>query len=554
PQGDQALEAQKKNDVPVKPLIQIDTVPLAFAAYPQAGKPAKVALSGEPGQTPVDARIELHQRFAMPLACVLLALVGVPLGVTQHKAGKSFAFVMTVALAFFYYMSSISLIGLARKGTLRPEIAVWLPDAILILLGIFLISRLEKARRVEIGTYLRTLWDEWRTGRRQRQARKEAESARPLGPARRLRLFPHIIDTYILTTFLFYFFLLLSSFVLMTEVFTFFELLSDIVKNKIPMSRVLTYLVFLTPKLVYDSTPVSVLVAVLVTFGVLTKNNEVTAFKASGISLYRLAMPVLVASGAFSVLLFAFDHTILPDANRKQDAIRDEIKGRPRQTYLRPDRKWIMGRSGNRIYYYKGYDPWEHVMVNVSVYDLDPATFHLTRIITAERARWEPGLKNWVFQDGWRRTIQGTRVVDFQDFRGATATYAEIDEPPGYFLKEVKLHTQMNFQELAGYISELRQSGFDTIRLQVQLQNKFAVPLFALIMAMISVPFAFLTGNRGAMAGVGVSFGIAIAYFAVSRLFEQIGNVAQLPPAMAAWSPDMLFSLAGLYLLARMRT
>ncbi|MFX5752115.1 LptF/LptG family permease, partial [Acinetobacter baumannii] len=83
--------------------------------------------------------------------------------------------------------------------------------------------------------------------------------------------------------------LLLVSFVLMIQVFNFFELLSDIIKNKIPMSRVLTYHVFLTPKLVYDMAPLSVLVAVLITFGVLSKHNEVTALKACGVSLYRLA-------------------------------------------------------------------------------------------------------------------------------------------------------------------------------------------------------------------------------------------------------------------------
>src|SRR5271170_1103668 len=112
----------------------------------------------------------------------------------------------------------------------------------------------------------------------------------------------------------------------------------------------------------------------------------------------------------------------------------------------------------------------------------------------------------------------------------------------------------MNFQELQKYIVELQRSGFDTIPLQVQLQKKFAVPLFALIMAMVSIPFAFVAGNRGAMAGVGVSLGIAIAYWSIGQLFEQVGNLNQLPPRMAAWGPDVIFSLFGLYFLARMRT
>ena len=121
----------------------------------------------------------------------------------------------------------------------------------------------------------------------------------------------------------------------MTEVFTFFELLGDIVKNKIPMTRVVTYLYYLAPMLIYDSTPLSAMVAVLVTFGVMTKHNEVVAFRACGVSLHRLAVPVLLASLSLGALLFAFDYYYVPEANRRQDAIRAEIKGSPVQTYQR---------------------------------------------------------------------------------------------------------------------------------------------------------------------------------------------------------------------------
>ena len=104
------------------------------------------------------------------------------------------------------------------------------------------------------------------------------------------------------------------------------------------------------------------------------------------------------------------------------------------------------------------------------------------------------------------------------------------------------------------YIAELRQSGFSVVPLEVQYNRKFSAPLFALVMALISVPFAFLTGSRGAMTGVGVSFVIAIAYFALNFLFEQFGNVGLLPPALAAWSPHVVFTLAGAYLLTRLKT
>ncbi|MBI5083147.1 MAG: LptF/LptG family permease, partial [Acidobacteria bacterium] len=385
--------------------------------------------------------------------------------------------------------------------------------------------------------------------------REPASSKAPsLGGFSRTRFFllPQVIDIHIVASFLFYFAFLLLSLVLLTEVFNFFELLGDVFRNNIPIGELLRYLLFLAPKLIYDAAPVSVLVAVLVTFGVMSKNNEITALKAGGVSLHRLSLPILVASLALSGLLFAFDHYVVTGANLIQDALRNRIKGKPVQTYLSPNRKWIFGRT-SRIFYYRYLNETEGVLGGVSVYDLDPASFRLNRHISAERARWEPTLQTWIFQNGWARDIR-SRDDTYRDFAGSTATFAGVDEPPSWFVKEVKTYKQMNYLQLDDYIAELRQSGFNTIPLQVQLHKKFSVPLFALVMALISIPFAFLTGSRGAMTGVGVSFTVAIAYFALGYFFEQLGNVNQLPPEIAAWAPDALFSLAGIYLMSRMRT
>ena len=137
-----------------------------------------------------------------------------------------------------------------------------------------------------------------------------------------------------------------------------------------------------------------------------------------------------------------------------------------------------------------------------------------------------------------------------------TATsFPEITETPeNTFLKEVRQNQQMNYVELGRYIDDLKESGFDTVRLKVQYYKKFATPLFALTIALISVPFGFLVGNRGAMAGVGVSIGLAITYLGIGALFDQMGNVGYLGPEVAAWAPNTLFSLAGLYLMLRMRS
>lgn len=529
PSGEQVLEASAPKPVARKIFSEMDT--------------GELRRYSRTGPDWVEARIELHQRMALPLACIMLALVGIPLGVSSRKGGKSAGYVTALFLAFFcYYLAFITLIGLAKQRALPVVVAVWMPNAAFMIAGLSLLTRLERPGDRDLVGTLRG----WITsGYHRVRPRFTAPEVREGRRAPWLPLVPQLLDTYVLTSFLFYFAVLLASFVMMTEVYNFFELLSDIIHNGIAMSRVFTYLFFLAPMLIYNTLPVSVLVAVLVTFGVLTKHNEVTAFKACGISLHRLAIPVLAISGFFSAGLFAFDHYYLPDANRKQDALRNEIKGRPVQTYLHPERQWIFGK-GSRIWYYKYFDYQRDVMGEVQIYELDPKTYDLRRQISAERAAWQPSLHAWVFENGW--ALGG----EFKRFK--VMTFSELEETPDYFRKKLGQDKQMNFLDLGAYIRDLQQSGFDTVRLRVQLYKKFSVPLFALIMAMISVPFGFLVGNRGAMAGVGVSIGIAMSYWGIGQLFEQIGNANQLPPGVAAWSPDVLFALAGAYLLLRMRS
>jgi LPS export ABC transporter permease LptG/LPS export ABC transporter permease LptF len=547
PTGAQILEATKPSDVPTKGYTEIDTIPLYKLAYhdPKLDR-----------DNVIQARIELHQRLALPPACFLLALIGISLGISSRKGGKSGAFVLTVALAFVYWIGLIGANGLAKQHKLPVGIAMWIPNSIFALVGLLLILRIERpGDRDWYAAISGSVFGIWT--RLRGKLPSAAAQVRSRSRGWRMFLIPQVVDRYVLKSFLFWFVLLLIGLVLMTHVYTFFDLLSDIVKNQIAMTRVFTYLFFLTPKLIFDLAPMSVLVAVLITFGILTKHNEITAMKASGVSLYRLAMPVLGAAMLMSGGLFAFAHYYVPDANRKQDAIRKEIKGKPVQTYLHPDRHWVFDPGSNndpRVFYFKYIDGAQKVMLGPQVFELDPSNFRIHKHISAEKARWEPSLRAWVFENGWSRDDPGGRHEKFSNFSGQVATFAEVDERPDYFLQEVLQDQQMNYQQLAAYIRELQRSGIDTIALQVSFYRKFALPLFALVMALISVPFAFLAGNRGAMAGVGISFGIAIAYWTLGGLFEQLGDVNLLPATLAAWSPDLIFAMFGLYFFTRMRT
>jgi len=363
--------------------------------------------------------------------------------------------------------------------------------------------------------------------------------------------FPTILDDMVVRDFLVYLVMILATFIMLLLVFTLFELLSDILRNQISPLIVGEYLLNVAPYFIYNVAPLSILLSVLITFGLMERSNEITAIKATGISIYRIVVPVLVASALLATGLFFFDQLYLPYANKRQDALRNLIKGKPAQTYLNPDRKWIFGEHSN-IYYYQFFDSDRDQFGNLTVFQFDPAAFQLTHRVYADRAHWEAGLNRWVCEQGWERDLQGSAIQSYRTFD--VSTFPSVSEPPGYFKKEVKQSSEMNYEELRRYIHDLQQSGFDVVRLRVQLQKKFSYPIIALVMAVLAVPFSLSAGKRGAIAGVATAVGIAVVYWTVSGLFEAMGNISQLPPMLAAWSPDLIFGMIGGYLILKVRT
>jgi lipopolysaccharide export system permease protein len=503
---------------------------------------------------PVSARwylIEFHRRFALPTACLVLALVGIPLGLSSKKSGKSGGFVLTIALVFTYYVVSLIGVSLARQGKVSPWFGAWLADLAFLGLGLFLLLRAEK-RPFELASF--RAWRKQHEAVRPGLARARRENAFERASTRRRVFnvnFPTLLDDYVLRDFFLYLGMILSTFLVLVLVFTLFELVGDILRNKIPTTVVAEYLLNVTPYLLYKIAPLVMLLAVLVTFGLMQRSNEITAIKATGTSIYRVVTPVIVAAAILAGGLFFADQFYFPHTNKRQEALHNQIKGKPAQTYLRPDRKWIFGQN-SEIYYYQFFDPDRDQFGNITVFQLDKADFTVTRRIHAERARWSDNLNRWEYERGWERTLNVSAIASYRPFE--VATFADLSETPSYFKKEVKQDTEMNYEELHSYIRDLQQSGFDVVRLRVELHEKLSYPLTTLIMAFLAIPFSLSSGKRGAITGVAVAVGIAVFYIVISRLFEAMGNLSQLPPALAAWSPDLIFVLVGGYLILKVPT
>jgi LPS export ABC transporter permease LptG/LPS export ABC transporter permease LptF len=506
--------------------------------------------------------LEINKRFSYPAACLVLMLVGVPLGVTSRRGGKSSAMVAALALVISYY--SLSLIGnaLGRQNWIPAFLAVWSANLLFAAGGIFLLWQMASGGRV-LGA-ITTL------AARSPHSMPASAPRRIRGPiadfvaryqrrstrARARGVFPRILDQYVVMEFLKTFLMVLCTFVMLNVVFTTFDLLADILRNHIPLSTVGAYLINLTPYMLYQLAPLAVLVAVLVTFGALNRNSEIIAMKATGISLYRLVVPVVVMAAMLAFSLFLFAQFYLPQANQRQEALRDIIKGRPPRTVLHPEQTWIFGQphAGEpaRIFHYQFFDPDQKEFVNLSIFEFDSSSFALSRRIFASRASWNPATSSWRFIDGWQHDIEGGKVTEYHEFR--QTSFSEIHEDPGYFTTKDTKAQEMNFGQLDRYIADLRQSGFDTVRLRVELWQKLAYPLIAVVMAVLAIPFALSMGRRGSLTGIAVAIAVALAYFVVDSLFGAMGDVNYLPAALAAWSSDILFALAGGYLLLRTPT
>jgi LPS export ABC transporter permease LptG len=506
--------------------------------------------------------LEINKRFSYPAACLVLMLVGVPLGVTSRRGGKSSAMVAALALVVAYY--SLSLIGnaLGRQNWIPAFLAVWSANLLFAAGGIFLLWQMASGGRILSAiTSLAARSPDARTALTPKRIRGPladlvARFQRRSTRARARGVFPRILDQYVVVEFLKTFLMVLCAFVMLMLVFTTFDLLADILRNHPALSIVGAYLINLTPDMLYRLAPLAVLISVLVTFGALNRNSEIIAMKATGISLYRLVVPVVVIALMLSFSLFLFDQFYLPQANQRQEALRGIIKGRPPRTVLHPEQTWIFGQphAGEpaRIFHYQFFDPDQKEFANLSIFEFNSSSFALSRRIFASRASWNPETSSWQFLDGWQHDIEGGKVTEYREF--SQTAFSEIHEDPAYFTKEEKQAQEMNFGQLDRYIADLRQSGFDTVRLRVQLWQKLAYPLIAVVMAVLAIPFALSMGRRGSLTGIALAIAVALAYFVVDSLFGAMGNVNYLPAPLAAWSSDILFALAGGYLLLRTPT
>lgn len=496
------------------------------------------------------AQVEIHKKLAIPFACIVFGILGLPLGITNRRGGKSSGFSLSIGIVLFYYVMITNGEHLAATGAISPAIGMWGANIILLIIGIYLMRRANRdvgGARPGGGFVRRAVGSLQDIIARRKKGERTADEGSSL--LNRLDItFPNILDRYILREFLKILGLVLISVMALFIIVDYTEIARDVRENSIPLTLVFSYFRFLTFQVLNWTLPISVLVATLVTFGMLSKNNEVTAIKSGGVSLYRVALPIIAVAGLISVLSYFVLDFVLPYSNQRVATLRRQIEGKAPAAVAGQQKLWFFGK-GRYLINFLSYDRVKQELSQVQVFEFHPTEFRLTRRVYAQRAKWTG--RAWSFENGWMRS-----------FTPEGNTYAPITTPlvlyyaetPEDFENDERKPDQMTFAQLRQYIETIRTSGYAADELLVKLYMKTSWPFISLVMALIALPFAFRMGRRGALYGIGLALLLGVSYWMIYAVFTKFGEVGNLPAVLSAWSANILFAIAAVYMFLHVET
>jgi len=482
-------------------------------------------------------RIAIYQKFSIPVACLVFGVIGLALGATNRRDGALGSFGIGIAVVFAYYVPLFLFPQMTKGGYIPPWLAAWAPNILLGAFALMLFIWRDRVADQPLGL------PQWMQRLRRTERKPAIASGSPL----------RLLDHYIASTYVRVLWLTFVASLAVFYISTFIDLSDKMFKGDAPWYALFEYLFYFTPQIAYYTLPLSVLIATLVTVGLLTASSELTVMKACGISLYRATAPMLLCAAIVGGMLFALDATVLGGANRRAETLRNQMRGFGSITAL--NQPWLLGDDG-AVYHIRAFDRFRHELLELNIWRLDPPMSHLLQQTFADRAIFvgdRPGVSpaTWELEHGWTRTFDASGrlsgLTTFPSQRGELQQAA-------YFAQEPPDARFMTFRELERDTARLAASGLDVLDQQVALARKVAFPFVTIIMTLIAIPFAVTIGRSGTMAGIGVGVALALTYWGAISISAAFGAGGALAPALSAWAPNLLFGAGAVYLLLTVRT
>ena len=356
------------------------------------------------------------------------------------------------------------------------------------------------------------------------------------------------LDRYILGQFLRIFLVTAMGFPVLVILIDATDRLGNYLQRNIPPGQVALSYLYYAPESLFMVLPAAVLFATVFTIGSLTRHSEVTAAKASGISFYRLIVPIAFGA-AFATALGVVVGETVPVATARRNAILGEKSTLGTSRY-----SFAYSAEGGRVYTVGRLDARSDSgrMSQVEVEGRGTGKEFPTLLTIAKDAEWIAREKRWHLRDGALHVIASdtdVMTIAFKEMRDPS-----MRERPEELLQRSNLPDEMQRNELIRYITAMERSGVDVNTVRVELALRLAIPATCMIIFLFGAPLATSNQRGGAAFGVGIALATTVLFLMLVQLTKAIGGNGFMVPEVAAWIPGIVFAVAGVVLLAKVRT
>lgn len=360
-----------------------------------------------------------------------------------------------------------------------------------------------------------------------------------------------ILARYLLRRFFLTFFVSIACFILIFDLVNVVENIGKYVESGAAASDIVLYYIYFTPFIVVLTCPIATLLAAIFSIGLLAKTNELTAMKAAGISIYRIAVVLMTGGFVIAGGLWVFGEMVLPEANYLKNIIKTEKIERRKSESASVYRNQLFQGLDGRIFQFGNYVSKSATGEDVLIQTFDGRV--LRQIITARRFEWRDTV--WLGTDVALKEIGDldTATQPITSITHDSLHFPEFREKPGFFEDWFTRQDaySMDYFKLKRFINVSRALGKDVKPQVVDLYNKMSFPLINVIIILIGVALASNPRRAGLGISFGLSMGISFVFFTMVKVAIEMGHNGIVSPVVAAWGTNIVFFILGLILLIR---
>ncbi len=338
----------------------------------------------------------------------------------------------------------------------------------------------------------------------------------------------------------------LLVFIFLFLVFDFFERIDNILAEGATLWLTAQYFLFKVPTILTLMFPIAMMVSILLTLGLLSKSSEITAMRASGLTVFSIAQPILLCGIAVSGISFVISEMIVPLSERRSREIYNiDIRQKDKRGGYSQSEFWW--RDQERLFSVDTFDSRSNELVGLSMYELSPEFTARSRT-NAAAARWINSQLGWSMLDVSERYFD--KEGQYRVSKFASLPLPIRDAPSDFYEVRTEPNT-MTIAQLRRFIRQQRKNGIDVSDYMPSLSEKFAFPLINFIIGLIVIPFSLRPARSGSMASsVLAGLAIGFTYYVVHSFSMAMGKAELLPPVLSAWVANIIMGSIGLLLIS----